>query len=241
MDYKRLVEAGLTKTEALIYLDLLQYGSSSASKVAKRTTIDRTMVYHCLNNLEKKGLVNYVVKEYKKFYDAADPENLLGPIQAKEKFVKELIPKIKGIQKIKEKEQSVEVYEGKEGIRILYTDILKSNFMLSYGATGKSFDILRYEMPHIIKKANKQKFKGRVITHSKNRNHEMTKVKGIKFRFLDTIESQATTTIYKDKVAINVYGFKPLVIIIKDKEIADSYRNYFSVLWKQAKNKKPVF
>lgn len=235
MEYKDLMAAGLTKTEALIYLNLLQYGSSSASKIAKRIDIDRTTVYHCLSNLEKKGLANYIVKKYKKFYDAADPENLLGPIKANEKFVRDLIPKLRGVQKIKENEQEVEIYEGKEGIRALYTDILKSNSMVSYGATGKSFDILKYEMPYIIKRSVKQKFKGRVITHSKNKKHEMTKVRGINCRFLNTVESQATTTVYEDKVAINVYGIKPLIIIIKNKEIAESYRNYFAFLWKQAK------
>lgn len=46
--------------------------------------------------------------------------------------------------------------------------------------------------------------------------------------------SPATTTIYGDKVAINVSIDKPIVIIIRNMNIADGYRNYFEFLWKKA-------
>ncbi len=235
MNTEYLAAAGLTKAEAFVYLALIKSGSSSVVNIAKQLDMDRTSVYHTLKNLERKGLVNYVIKNNKKYYDASDPENLLGPIKAKEEFVKRVIEKIRGLERESRPEQEVQVYEGKEGIRALYNEILKSNSMLSYGASGKSFDILKYEMPHIINRAIKQKFNGRVITSSRFRNHEMTKIRNIKFKYLETVETFSTTTIFGENIAINVFSKQPLVIIIKNKEISRSYEEYFETLWKIAK------
>jgi len=62
----------------------------------------------------------------------------------------------------------------------------------------------------------------------------MTHLKNLKVRYLE-VKSPATTTIYNDKVAIHILTDKPLIIIIKNKDIADGYRNYFEILWKIAK------
>ena len=56
----------------------------------------------------------------------------------------------------------------------------------------------------------------------------------IEFRFLE-VKSKATTTIFNDSVAIHLIKEKPIIIIIKNKEIAESYQNHFEVLWKIAK------
>ena len=45
----------------------------------------------------------------------------------------------------------------------------------------------------------------------------------------------AATNIYGDKVAIINWTEDPLAILINNKEIADSYRKYFEILWKNAK------
>ncbi len=235
MKIEDLTEIGLTKEESSIYLTLIKMVSSPVSHLARRLEKDRTSVYHSLNNLQRKGLVSYIIKNHRKFYFAADPENLLGPIKAKEEYTKKLINEIKNIEKEHEPEQNIEVYEGKEGIRIVYTEIIKSGELLSYGASGKSFDILRYEMPHIIKKAIRKKINGRIITSKKFKNHEMTKVPNMNFKYLDTMDSLSTTTILDDKIAINIFSINPLTIIIRNKELANSYKNYFELLWKIAK------
>ena len=46
------------------------------------------------------------------------------------------------------------------------------------------------------------------------------------------------TVIYKDTVILFVWTAKPPVaIVIKNKDNADSYRNQFMLMWKQAKRK----
>jgi hypothetical protein len=62
----------------------------------------------------------------------------------------------------------------------------------------------------------------------------MMELEYIKFKFLN-IKSEATTSIFGDYVSIHILTQKPLVILIKNKEISESYRSHFEVLWKIAK------
>ena len=48
-------------------------------------------------------------------------------------------------------------------------------------------------------------------------------------------ESPVAMNIYGNKTAIILWAEKPIVIAIREKEIADSYRNHFELMWKLAK------
>ena len=65
---EKLRKAGLTGNEAKVYLELLRKGALSANDLAKKISMDRTLTYTVLNHLIEKGLVNYVIKEKKKFF-----------------------------------------------------------------------------------------------------------------------------------------------------------------------------
>jgi len=229
----KLRKSGLTGNEAKVYFELLRKGSMSANDLSKKIGMDRTLTYTVLNHLIEKGLVNYVIKKNKKFFEAADPENLLNPIKEKEALVKDLIPQLKKIEKIKEAVQEINIYEGKEGLRTFMRELTKNKTFCSFGATGRAYDAL-YEVPRLAKELTRKGFHARIIANPKYRKHEMTKLKNIKFRYLD-IKSEATTSIFGDKIAIHILTQKPLIILIKNKEIAESYQNHFEVLWSVAK------
>ena len=125
----------------------------------------------------------------------------------------------------------------KKGLKTFFEDLIRSKEVCIFGATGKSYDILKFEIPHIAKKAQKLGMKGRMITSKQFKGHEMTKLSNLKTKYLEEVKSPATTTIYNDKVAIHVLTDKPSIIIIKNKDIAQSYRAYFEFLWKQTKRK----
>lgn len=233
--YEKLQEAGLTGNESKVYLELLRKGELSANQIAKNLSMDRTLAYTVLNHLIEKGQVGYVIKEGKKKFSTAEPENLLNSIRAKELLVGDLIKELKKIRKKDQQDVEVNVYEGKEGLRKFINMAMKYKNFCSFGATGRAFDFL-YELPAIAKKWEKKKtFKGRIITTSDYKSHGlMTKVKNIEFRYLD-IKSESTTGIWGDYISIHLAVDKPIVIIIKNKEIAESYQNHFEVLWKVAK------
>ncbi|MBN2142656.1 hypothetical protein JW711_04980 [Candidatus Woesearchaeota archaeon] len=230
---KDLQKAGLTGNESKVYLELLRRGSIPANDLSKKLGMDRTLTYTVLNHLIEKGLVNHVIRANRKYFEASNPMNLLNPIKEKTVFVNDLIPKLKSIERLKEIEQEVNVYEGREGLRSLMRELLKHKSFCSFGSTGRAYDIL-YELPRIAKEVQKKGVKAKVITSSKFKHHDMTKVKNIDFRYLD-VKSEATTSIFGNKVAIHVAMQKPFIVIINNKEIASSYKNHFEILWRNAR------
>ncbi|MEK6846583.1 MAG: helix-turn-helix domain-containing protein [Nanoarchaeota archaeon] len=228
-----LQKAGLTGNEAVVYLQLLKQGEQSANEIAKRIGMDRTLGYTVLNHLLEKGMVSYIVKFKKKFFKASDPSNLLSPIKEKEVFIGELIENLKQVKTEEKIEHEIKVYEGKEAIRNLYNIFRGCKEMLALGATGRAYDLI-YESPALTKELIKEGMGGKIITSRKYRGHPMTKISKIQTRYSD-YECEATTTIFGNYLMIHLAKNKPLVILIKNKEIADTYKKHFAVLWKAAK------
>lgn len=230
---EKLQQAGLTGNEARVYLELIRKGELSANQIAKNISMDRTLTYTVLDHLIKKGQVSYIIKKKKKIFSCSNPENLLNPIKSKEIFVSDLIKELKKIKIKKQEETQINVYEGKEGIRTLMKEITKTKQFLAFGGTGRAYDLL-YEMPAIAKKLEKTKSFAKVIVGKEYKKHEFTKYKNIKVKSIN-IKSEATTTIFNNTISIHLIKDKPIVIMIKNKDIAQSYKNYFNYMWKKAK------
>ncbi len=233
--HEKLQKAGLTGNESKVYLELLKQGELSANQIAKNISMDRTLTYTILNHLIEKGQVKYVVKENKKFFSYSNPDNLMNPLKATEYIVLDLIKELKSIKKEAKQQTEVNIYEGKEAIRNMYNLFKKYKEMLVYGATGRAYDYL-YESPTLTKSLIKKGMHGRIITSKKHEKHPMSKIKSIKVRYVD-YESEATTTIFGDYIMIHLAKEKPIIILIKNKDISNSYRQHFEVLWKNAKEK----
>jgi sugar-specific transcriptional regulator TrmB len=228
----QLRNSGLTGNESKVYLELIRRGSLSANDISKKIGMDRTLSYTVLNHLIEKGLVGYIIRDKKKYFEATNPENLLNSIKEKEAYVKDTIKSLKKIERLVDSSQEVNVYEGKKAIRTFFTYFMKYKRTCSFGATGRAYDAL-YESPRLVKELEKMGFSSRIITHPKYEGHPMTKMKRIHVRHLN-LRSEATTTIFKDMIAIHILTQKPIVTVIKSKEIAQSYQNHFEVLWKAA-------
>ena len=231
---EKLKEAGLTGNESKVYYELLKKGELIANNIAKNIGIDRSLTYTILNNLIEKGQVSYILKEKKKFFSITDPENLLNSIKKKEIIIKDLIPELKEIKTLTEPKQDIKIYEGKEGLRSLINLILKEKEYCAFGATGWAYFQL-YEMPRITKEVAKKNIKVKVIGNKKLKKTEAFSLNNFEYKYLKA-ESKSPTSIFGEYVSIYITTMeKPFIILIKNKDIAETYKNYFDVLWDIAK------
>jgi len=229
---KNLEEAGLTGNESRVYLELVKKGELSANKIAKHLGMDRTLVYTILNHLVEKGQISHIIKQNKKFFSASPPENLLNKIKEKETKILDIISEIKKIESETPNETEIKIYEGEEGLRTVLRILMKEKELYAFGSTGRAYFEL-YEMPAIAKEWEKQKIDVKIIGNKKLKGTE-----GFNFKFeyrFNNIESEATTSISGDYVSIHLIKEKPIIILIKNKDIAQSYRNHFEFLWKSSK------
>jgi len=226
-----LLEVGLTNGEAKIYLALTKLGSSAVSEIAKETKLHRTAIYDFIERLIHKGLVNYVIKNNVRYYKNTEPIKLIELLKDKEHLVEGIIPTLETLSKFNKEDVKVEVYRGKEGIKTILNDIIRTKKeCLNFGIDDNSFQkTLGPFLDNYFIRTKEAKIKERIITYQGTPfvyTHKHMTYRYIPKEFFNP----TATEIYGNKVAIIIW--EPLIIIlIENEQLADSYRKHFEMLW----------
>lgn len=245
METQFLKEIGLTDNEIRIYLELLKLGEALASDLSNRTGVNRTLTYQILNNLMRRGLIGYVIKNNVKYFRAAHPSKLLDFIKEKEFNIERLIPDLVKLVKPNERKYSVELYEGKEGLKTIMNDIIRSKpkEWLDF-TSGLTIDILpEFFIDKWEKQRVNRKIKARFLINNteegKKRGKELERLKLSEVRYLpDGLKSPSHIYIYGNKVGIALWIKEfPFGILIESKEIVDRFKEFFEWFWKLSKEK----
>jgi len=250
MDADILEKIGLSKGEAKIYLTLLELGSVPSGKIVKETDLRKSTVYETIGRLQEKGLVSYVVKKGKKHFEASHPDKILDFVQEKKKELESKeVEAVKFVDDLKQGYDTLKphaeahVLVGIEGFKTMRRDVLRNakGELLLIGAMSREDEVI----PGFFEEWNKERLKKNIsmkLLHkesSRKKADDRKKMMVGKFdmKFLPKeIESPAVINIYGDRVVNVLWKYKyPLCFMLINKEIADSYRKYFSFLWKSSK------
>jgi sugar-specific transcriptional regulator TrmB len=233
--FEKLVPLGLTQTESKIYVTLIDLGRAQAGIISRKTGIHRRSVYDALERLIEKGLVSYIKENDKRFYVPENPQRLAELLKRTETDLNTLLPSLNVKFKEAKQKQETTFYRGVEGIKSIFDDQLNvGEDVFILGAAKNAEEILKYYLGHYTTKRVAKKVKLHLIYAGKRSS---TPIPLSEIKYLpDEFASPVSTNIYGDKVAIIIWGFEPVAILIKNKEIASTYRAYFDVLWKLAKS-----
>jgi len=232
-----LEKYGLSHNEAKVYLTLLSLGSAMAGKISKEAMIDRTSCYDALKKLIKKGLVSYALEANRKMFRAISPDRLVGFLKEKEEEISEIMPQLKEIYRPEKGKSNVTMFKGYRGLKSVFEDILaeaKGKENLVIDSSGRFKEKMPYYIPHFVKGLEKNRIKIRHIIRPGIESHP-SKTTTIRYLSKEAKETAVSTNIYADKIAIILWTDVPEAIIIENKAAADSYRDYFEVLWKAAR------
>ncbi len=241
-----LKQIGLSENEATIYLMLLSSGSLSVYDIASKTGIYRPNVYDKLETLLNKGLVSFVIKNTKKYFIATEPEKIeeyldeeTDKITINKEKLKTILPQLSAMANMPQIFTKVEVFEGKEGLKVFLRDILRTakEVLITGIDDAKYNEALPTFLPKYLKELKTKKIKERVITADRP-NIFLFDNSSTTYRFLSEKEFNPTNTfIYADKVAIVSWDFPPTIIRIENKNMANTYRQHFEQFWKVAKKR----
>jgi sugar-specific transcriptional regulator TrmB len=227
-----LEQLGLTKTETKIYLALLEQGSSLAGAISRKSGIHRRSVYDAIERLIEKGLVSYIVTNNRKYFEAVNPRRLLQLVHEKEDSVNDILPQLELKYNLAKEKQETLFYKGKQGLKTIFEDQLNSKEILIFGASKNASEILKYYFPHYNKRRVKKTIKTKIIfTEKQNIKIPLSEIKYLPKEYT----SPTAINIYEDKVAIILWAENPFAIVIKNKEISESYKKYFQLLWNISK------
>jgi len=245
MNTEILEQIGLSKNEVKVYFALLELDQSSATPIVKKADIPNSKVYPTLDKLIKKGLVSFVIKNNVKYFQASDPNNLIDYIHEKEnelsnqkEEIKKIVPQIELKRKMSKTRQESFVYEGVEGIRAAFNDIINTlekgdeYFVFTLGQELKT-DELKLFFANYHRKRIEKGITARLIANKTMKNifSKHHTYKGMKIRYTD-LKMPTGIFIYQDKVMTLVWEDVPTAFIIKSENNANSYKGFFEEMWK---------
>lgn len=243
MHPEELQELGLSGNEARVYLALLELGPSTTGPLIKRSGLYRVIVYDTLEKLLKLGLVNYSLQRNRKRFEAESPKQLLEIIKSKELKAKAIVEQLQGMRMEKPLEQGAFVYEGWHGIQAAQENYFKEmkagagGEYLMVGASRQLHKKLDDFFNYFHERRAKMKIPAKLLFNENNRTFGKLKLryKPVQIRFMPSrIVTPSWISTYKDMVLIGVAEETPMAFFIKNKAVAESYRQYFYFMWGQA-------
>ena len=245
-----LKEIGLTDYETKVYLALLELGKSSSGEILKKAELRTGKIYEILNSLKNKGLVSEITESGVKKFSPADPKRVHDYLEEKKKTIEKqekdfelIVPVLmKKINSIKQ-EVNVEVFYGMKGLKTALQKEIdyakKSGFTYIVGVGGRQkydkqiydFFVLNHQPKRVQAKIKIKKIIGEDARKARKEDQEPD----AEIKYLEFV-SPVTYNITNGLVIISIFmKDSPLIITLESKDVADSFKQQFELMWKIAK------
>jgi len=244
MIQETLKRIGLTEGECQVYEALVHLGPSSTGGIVKKAGIGSSKVYEVLQRLGQKGLVSHVVKNGVQYFDATPPERLVDFLEEKKQNLSamqteivKILPVIRAEREERGERNETVVYTGMQGPKIILKEILeagkKGHEHLGFGTdTDPYVEHMPRDLARYIEESKELRFSQRLIfVRGFKSPNTIAKIRFLPKEYLFPVR----TMIYGDKVAIVDFTGPVTTIVIENRQIADSYKKHFEMLWKIAK------
>ena len=165
-------------------------------------------------------------------------------IKHQQEEIKKILPKLEQEYELQNVKQEAEVFEGLEGLknaREKYLKIIKKgDAIYFFGIPSSAYHRMEAYYSDWNARRIKKGIKSYTVFTEEAKKHlylkEKIEHKYTYLRFLPKgILTHAWTEIYGDTVVIAINYKKPMSIVINNKYVAESYKQYFDLLWKISK------
>jgi len=246
-----LKEIGLTESETKVYLALLDLGDSTRGEIVSKSGISGSKVYDILEKLQEKSLVSIYIKDKIKHFKPTNPKQILNYLENKkqqisetEEEVKSILPNLLKLYLSSKEEQEVELVSGLNGLELIFKEQIelmhKSETCYVIGGTkGIDEEILQafFKKVHIWREERGIKTKMLFNLKQKESTEKLYSSKEYISTTTKYIQhtSPVAINIYKDRTIIIIFGKRINAISIKSQNVADSFTEYFNLLWNTSK------
>ena len=240
MPVPALSALGLKEKEAAVYEALLKSGEVPIAELIVVLKEHPQIVYRHIEHLAARGMVIVTTRKHRKYVRAEDPRALERKEVRRLEYLQQSLPDLLALQKTG-KDAIVRVSRGSEAVRALRLKgierLPEGGIYYVIGGSGDRFyEVMGERNESVEKKRIQKKIKKRLVTFDSQRKTMLRQEQWktyADYRFLpQSFPIPSSTNIAGDLVAILIWTEDPIVIEIESPHVAESYRNYFSVLWK---------
>ncbi len=228
----------LTSAQASVYLAVLELGESNMQDVARKSGVKRTSIYHFIDDLKQRGLINETMKRTRKIYSAVDPRQLLEIQKNRLKELEMVMPELLAVQNYFGKKPRVAYYDGTEGMKEVYMDMLqdKKEILAFEDIEHMMATLKTFFTSYPVERAKRQ-IPFRSIIRDSNEARAVTKM-NIKLlrksKLIKSADWKTEINIYGDKVAMmSLRSKQPFAVLIEDADIAETLRVAWKELWER--------
>lgn len=237
-----LKKLGMTEYESQISFALLKLGASKVSDLTKKCPVPKNKIYECLDNLSRKGVVQVIPSNPKKYF-IKEINSLKILINQKEEDLEQLKREFLQLKKIKQDKllqsvtEPISIIYGHEAflskIKEAIQQVSRENLVLAKKVRTDA--VLLRLTEQAIKKGVKVKIIFPKIDLDKVKEWKKA---GAKIKFLDNMPEIVFST-FDDKICrlnINLSdNLSDPTLWIENKQFVNILREKFIKLWKEAK------
>lgn len=247
-----LINLGLSEKEAKAYLALLPLAKATAYTVAVRSGLKKPTAHVVLDNLVSKGFALKIPYKRKHCFMAKSPRECLALAKEKILIAEEMLPELLAIQKANEEKASVSYYEGLDGIKGMYKQLIKiMNNKPEEERSIVAFFAHQKDTPDFLKKywlksneelkTNKIKRKA-ITTFSKTIQKYLEEETMRKFNLEMKVLPEKD---YSSNISIEIYdNFTQIIshryvqgILIENRDVANVMKQIFHLVWDSTEEK----
>lgn len=241
MDTQILEDLGFTNAEIKIYLALLELGLSTAGPIIEKSSLQSSVVHMTLNKLINKGFVSFIKEGQRNHYQATNPNYISEYIDEKKVQFEKILPELLIKQQTAKEKSEVTTFRSIKGIRELLYELLESggNEHHTFGSAKESLMMGDAFWMNYHKKRAEKRIKAKLIFNDSLKEWcDLNLYPNAQYKFTSLrFEPLTETIIRNDKIGIIIWTEKPLGILIHNKIAANSYENFFEIMWKTGKSK----
>ena len=249
MDERVFEKLGLTPGEIKTYLALIKIGECTIGPLVKEGKVTKSKIYDILERLIAKGLVGYVIRNNTKYFMANDPSMILGYVVKKEDElksvkdeIKNILPQLYAFRNTVSKERTAEIYEGYQGMKAIREELMKTfkkgETLLVLGAPKVLNDKSEGWLLDFHKRRIANKIHMKIIyNHDAKEYGKIRKAMPLtKVKYLpNTLVTPTWIDVFPEAVLIATMAKDIIVFVVRDKDVANSFRNYHELMWNISK------
>lgn len=248
---KKLIAAGMSDTEARVYVALLARPSMTIQEVSDMAGLPRSSVMLALERFSTNGVIDEYVHGKRRNFVVRDPKMIehlvddkMKDLELQKANLSNLISNIKNSHFLTTaKGAQIEILKGESGFKDIYERTLKlkkGQEILRISVEAKKFFFYPDFLKKYLTEKNKRGIKTRLLIPEGEmakdvRNRDNFDLRETRFLSKKLYDPNCAITIWSDFVAFTVWDENLETTVIKSKQVVDILRSVFELLWLNAK------
>ncbi|MCX6793076.1 MAG: hypothetical protein NTY12_03540 [Candidatus Falkowbacteria bacterium] len=248
---EKLVNSGLSKAEAEVYVILLSHPSMTINEIAKYSGLPRSTAVVAIEKLSKLGVIDEYVHGKRSNYVISSPKAIERYVEDQERTIvarkAQLNNLVTDIQKLhflqSAKGAQVEILKGELGFKELYNrtlELKKGQEILRFGVEAEKFVFYPEFLRDYYKEKNKRGIKTRLLLPESKLGIEVSKNENKANRETRLLSKKLynpdlTIVVWGEYVSFTTWNETLETVLIKSEENVNMMKALFEMLWLSAK------